>query len=73
MPSKKLSKSDFCASCLEIGCTNDRSMTVKYILDSPGYQDVRGYSSLNYTIQYGLEDNGGCSRCINTAKNATSG
>jgi len=73
MPSRQLSTSDFCASCLEIGCTNDKSTTVKQLLNSPGYQNPMGYSSLNYTIQYGLEDNGGCSRCINTAKNATAG
>jgi hypothetical protein len=71
--SRKLSTSDFCASCLEIGCTNDRSLTVKEILNSPGYPNPMGYESLNYTILYGLEENGGCPNCINTVKRATDG
>jgi len=69
--SRQLSTSDFCESCLKIGCTNDRSMTVEKILDSPGYSQPMGYSTLNYTILYGLEENGGCSSCINTVKRAT--
>jgi hypothetical protein len=73
MPSRQLSTSDFCESCLEVGCGNDRSITVRHILNSPGYPNLAGYSSLNYTIQYGLEENGGCPSCINTAKNATAG
>jgi len=71
--SRRLSTSDFCESCLKIGCSNDGSMTVKEILDSPGYPNPVGYSSLNYTILYGLEDNGGCSSCINKVKRATDG
>jgi len=73
MASRQLSTSDFCASCLEIGCGNDKSMTVKEILNSPGYPNPMGYSSLNYSILYGLEENGGCSSCINTTRNATAG
>jgi hypothetical protein len=71
--SRKLSTSDFCESCLEIGCTNDRSLRVKKILESPGYSDPRGYPDLNYTILYGLVENGGCSSCINMVKRATEG
>jgi len=71
--SRKLSTSEFCESCLKIGCTNDRSMTVKEILESPGYPNLLGYSSLNYTILYGLQDNGGCSSCINMVERATDG
>ena len=74
MPSRQLSTSDFCAKCLNVRTGNDGAgMTVKEILNSPGYPDPRGYSGLNYSIQYGLEDNGGCSSCINVAKNATAG
>jgi len=68
--SRRLSKSDFCESCLEIGCGNDRSTTVEEILDSPGYPTL-GYPSLNYTILYGLQDNGGCSSCIDMVESAT--
>ena len=71
--SMQLSTSDFCESCLEISCGNDHSMTVKEILNSPGYHNFLGYSGLNYTILYGLEENGGCSSCINMVKRATDG
>ena len=71
--SRKLSTSDFCKSCLKVGCTNDRSMTVEEILNSVGYSNPVGALSLNYTIQYGLEENGGCSSCINMVKRATGG
>jgi hypothetical protein len=73
MASRKLSTSDFCGSCLGIGCGNDGSMTVQEILNSPGYSNPMGFSSLNYTIQYGLEENGGCSSCIYMAQSATAG
>jgi hypothetical protein len=70
---RKLSTSEFCESCLEIGCGNDRSITVKEILDSSGYAHPLGSSSLNYTIMFGLQANGGCSSCITVVESATAG
>jgi hypothetical protein len=68
----KLSTSDFCESCLKVRCGNNGGAgTVKELLLSPGYQDPRGYSILNNTIQYALEDNGGCSNCLNKVRQAT--
>ena len=70
--SRELSTSDFCESCLKIGCGNDRSTTVREILNSPGYHNM-GYMGANYTILGGLQNNGGCPSCINMVKNATAG
>jgi hypothetical protein len=69
--SRQLSTSDFCESCLKIGCGNNRSSTVRELLNSPGYSNPMGYTALNYTILYGLKDNGGCSSCINKVERAT--
>ena len=69
--SMRLSMSDFCGSCLEIGCGNDRSFTVKELLNSPGYLNTMAFMDLNHTILYGLEDNGGCPSCKNMVKRAT--
>ena len=69
MASRLLTTSDFCASCLEIDCSGS---TVREILNNPRYADPRvGYPSVNHVIKHGLEINGGCRSCINTARNAT--
>ena len=68
----KLSTSDFCQSCLKIRCGNDGGAgTVKELLLCSGYQDPRGFSFLNNTILYCLEDNGGCSSCLTKVRKAT--
>ena len=69
----RFSTSDFCESCLKIGCGEDRSITVKDFLDSPGYAHPLVPANINYAILFGLEDNGGCPSCINKAKSATIG
>jgi len=67
---RTLSTSDFCESCLEIRCAGN---TVKEILNSQGYATPIGPCSLNYSILYGLQDNGGCPGCINMVESATAG
>jgi len=72
--SRKLSTSDFCNSCLEIGHPNDPNnpdLSVKGILNGRGYALPSGYMDLNSLILYILQENGGCSSCINMVKQAT--
>ncbi len=68
----RLSISDFCSSCLEVHLGNDAAgPSVKEMLLSPGYVSSIGPSIANYSILYGLEDNGGCLSCINMVRRAT--
>jgi hypothetical protein len=68
---RKFSPSDFCGSCLEIGCASDGSGTVRETLNSPGYSTPLGRFDINYMILLGLKNNGGCSSCINMVERAT--
>ena len=68
----RLSTFDFCESCLKIRCGNS-SITVKEMLNSPGYAHPLGPVEINYTILFSLQDKGGCSNCINMVKSATTG
>jgi uncharacterized protein (TIGR02145 family) len=50
---------------------NLSGMTIEEFLNSPGYNAPMGYIAINPIILLYLEENGGCSSCINLLKLAT--
>jgi len=71
--SRRIKKEELCNSCRNIhpvlngGEISDKS--IENFLDSKGYNDQSlFYLSINEKILMNLEDNCGCSRCINLLK-----
>ena len=70
----KISKTDLCNSCLKIRPRmNDGSlgMAIEDLLDSKGYNQPMGFFMGNHAILLYLQENGGCSSCINLFQRAT--
>lgn len=65
----KVSKHDLCSSCRKIrpimSGGKPASFIIEEFLDSPGYNMPMGEMMGNQMLLLHLQDNGGCSNCIN--------